>query len=126
LRRKAQRGSELIKSVNRTHRAQKLIAGGAPAGVISAHEKVGGAKVEARPENMSLPAGFLGQHQKLAFPVNVVRDARSDIAHLVQHAGFTDPTEPAVHLEVHADVVMQLVEADGEDGRFHRAVPRRA
>src|SRR6266852_7739680 len=70
---------------------------------------------------MSFPFGVLGQRQKLALPVDVVRYARSDAAHLVQHAWFADPTEPAVHLEVHADVLMQRVQTNGEGSLVHWA-----
>jgi hypothetical protein len=81
----------------------------------------GGTKIETRSENMSICVGFFGQRQKLALPVTVVRYARSGIAHLGQHAGFTDPTEPTVHLKVHADVGMQVMETDGESAWFHGA-----
>ena len=39
--------------------------------------------------------------------------------HLVQHACLTDPAEPAVHLEVHADVWMQRVKNFGKGFGYH-------
>ena len=62
-------GAELIQSVDCAHRAQKLLAGVAPVGVIGRHEKLGGSKIETRPENVSLADGAFSQSQKFALPV---------------------------------------------------------
>ena len=110
---------KLVEAVHRPHRAQEILARVFPVGVVGPHKEFGATIVVSGSKDVSLTRRIRRQCQKFPLPVAVVRNARRDQSHLLQHARLTDPTVPAVHLEVHAGVRMQLVKTDGEGDGFH-------
>ena len=110
---------KLVEAVHRPYRAQEILARVFPVGVVGPHKEFGRTIVVSGSQDVSLTRCIRRQCQKFPLPVGVVRNARRDQSHLVQHACFSDPTVPAVHLEVHAGVRMQLVKTDGEGDGFH-------
>lgn len=103
-----------VSTVDGTKRRQESCARRLPIRIVGAPEELGRAPVEASSERATLQRSRFRQRHEVALPVGIERDARRCRPHLVKHGRLAHPAEPAVHLEVHADVGVESVEADGK------------
>ena len=68
--------------------------------------------MERYSKDKSLSQTVLCARYNLPLPIRTGRESRRFRPHFLQHLGLAHPTDPAVHLEVHAHVRVQVVLAN--------------